>query len=719
MALVSDLNTVPLSGYIHIDALLDQGPDWNYLTPYTNKILYTFSVASGNESDVSGQVSFSASQRTHTVEALRYLGQLTGIQFVETTDGNAAQLHFANVDITHSAQTTGLCSWRTSYSYSGNTVTRYEVDAYIYLDNREFAFQNTNLTPGTEGYETLLHELGHALGLKHPFETTTGNTTTLPSWQDNSSNTLMSYRAYGGPYAQMSQYDVAALMWLYGGDGLGGKLGADGAGRFLLGTLSADSLTGTAGDDVLMGAAGNDVLNGGAGNDTAEFINVRSAYVVTASGSEVVVRDASNSLGNDGSDRISNIELFRFTDGMFTLAQLLGQDKTAPEAPWISVQRNEAGYTNSNTPAIFGMAEAHATVRVMRGDSVIATTTANSSGSWTVTLNSLADGVHTLTARAVDAAGNVSLPSTQLTFAVDERAPVAPTIEINRDATGLIGGNRALFTGSGEAGATIRVSEGATVLGTTVVSADGSWTLETGALTATTHTVSAVAVDAADNASPASAALAFRVDARSGFAGTSGEDRFSALSGNNVYDGRAGIDSTVFGSSRANFTVSRSGDAVTVADRSGAGGTDTLFDVERLQFGDAALALDIDGNGGQAYRIYNAVLNRTPDAAGLGFWIDGMDDGMSLREVAGHFMNSNEFRSNFGENLSNSQLVNTLYQNILDRAPEPAGVDYWVGALDAGVITQPEALAMISESAENRAGVDPAISNGFVYDPWA
>jgi hypothetical protein len=718
MALVSDLNTVPLSGYTHIDALLDQGPDWNYITPYTNTILYTFSVASGNESDVSGQVSFSASQRTHTVEALRYLGQLTGIKFVETTDGNGAQLHFANVDITHSPQTTGLCSWRSSYSYIDNTVTRYEVDAYVYLDNREFAFQNTNLTPGTEGYETLLHELGHALGLKHPFETTTGNSVTLPSYQDNTSLTLMSYRSYGGPYAQMSHYDVAALMWLYGGDGLGGKLGADAAGRFLLGTASADNLTGTAGDDVLMGVAGNDVINGGTGNDTAEFTNVRSAYLVTASGSEIVIRDNSNSLGNDGSDRISNVELFRFSDGTFTLSQLLGQDKTAPAAPWISVQRNEAGYTNSNTPSIFGVAEANATVQVLRGATVIATTTANSTGSWDVTLSTLADGSYTLTARAVDAAGNVSMPSTQLTFAVDERAPTAPTIDLNRDASGLIGGSRALFTGTGEAGATIRISEGAALLGTTVVAADGSWTLETGALTATSHTVTAVAVDAADNASPASAALAFRVDTRSGFAGTSGADNFGALSGSNVYDGRAGIDSTMFGNARANFTVTRSGDAVTVADRTG-GDTDTLFNVERLQFGDSVVAVDIDGNGGQAYRIYNAVLDRTPDAAGLGFWIEGMDDGMSLREVAGHFIASNEFRANFGENLSNSQLVNTLYQNILDRAPEQAGVDYWVGALDAGVITQAEALAMISESTENRAKVDPAISNGFVYDPWA
>ncbi|HEU4853195.1 MAG TPA: DUF4214 domain-containing protein [Telluria sp.] len=718
MALVSDLTKVPLSGYLHIDALLDQGPDWNFTTPFSNTILYTFSVASGNEAGETGQVAFSASQRLHTVEAFRYISQLTGINFVETGDGNAAQVHLANMNITQSAQTSGLCSWQTGYSYVGNTITSYSAEAYIYLDNAEFAQQNGNLTPGGGGFETLLHELGHMLGLKHPFETVNGNTTTLPTWQDRNVNTLMSYDSSYGPYAQFSPYDVAALMWLYGGDGLGGKLGVTSNGRYLVGTIAADNLTGTAYDDTLRGDTGDDVVNGGLGNDTIYFSKARSSYQFSTSGTELIVRDMSVS-ANEGIDRISNAELFRFADGTFTLSQLVPVDTTAPQAPWISVPIDAAGYVTTNTPNIFGIAEANAVIQVLRGSAVLATTTANSSGSWNVTLGALADGAYALNARATDAAGNVSQPSVTLNFKVDETAPGAPSFTINRDASGLIAGALPVYTGVAEAGATIRVSEGAVLHGSTTVAADGTWTVTGSALANGSHSVTAVATDAAGNASGTGLPLAFRVDTAAGFSGGNGGDTFTAKSGSNVYDGQAGIDTIAYAGPRDTFAVVRSGATVTVADKGYVGGTDTLFNVERLKFADASVALDLDGNGGQAYRIYNAVLDRAPDTAGLGFWMSGMDKGMSLRDVAGHFIQSAEFVDNFGANLSNLQLVQTLYLNILDRPAEQAGVDYWVAALNSGTIGQADALAMISESAENRAKIDPTISNGFLYDPWA
>jgi len=50
MATVSDITVTPLSGLNHIDALLDKGPDWNFLpNAGSNTIQYTFSISSGNE----------------------------------------------------------------------------------------------------------------------------------------------------------------------------------------------------------------------------------------------------------------------------------------------------------------------------------------------------------------------------------------------------------------------------------------------------------------------------------------------------------------------------------------------------------------------------------------------------------------------------------------------------------------------------------------------
>jgi serralysin len=141
------------------------------------------------------------------------------------------------------------------------------------------------------------------------------------------------------------------------------------------------------------------------------------------------------------------------------------------------------------------------------------------------------------------------------------------------------------------------------------------------------------------------------------------------------------------------------------------GGETALFGVERIQFTDATLAFDFDGIAGQAYRIYQAALARTPDAEGLSYWIRAMDSGLSLREVAQGFLSSSEFIDAYGSAPSIDQYVYGLYENILGRAPESAGFDYWVGELHKGA-SYAQVLEAASESAENIAGVQPSINEG-------
>lgn len=319
MALVSDVTTTQLSSLNHIDALLDSGPGWNWLMPSRNVLYYTFSVTSGNQannSSISGGVTaFNLAQQNACLSQLDYISQLTGITFAVASSGSAADLHFANTDIVSGASIAGLCGWSQGYSYNdSNTVTSYTAGAYIYLDNVEFRTENATPTAGNSGYATLLHELGHALGLKHPFD----GTPTLPSLEDNSANSIMSYTDSGGPYSTFRPYDVAALMWLYGGDGLGGALGASSSGRYLTGNADVnaingssgnDKLLGLAGNDVLTGLAGNDNLDGGAGIDTGGYTTARSNYSILKTSAGFTV-----SGGTDGVDTISNVERLRFTD---------------------------------------------------------------------------------------------------------------------------------------------------------------------------------------------------------------------------------------------------------------------------------------------------------------------------------------------------------------------------------------------------------------------
>jgi hypothetical protein len=97
--------------------------------------------------------------------------------------------------------------------------------------------------------------------------------------------------------------------------------------------------------------------------------------------------------------------------------------------------------------------------------------------------------------------------------------------------------------------------------------------------------------------------------------GYEGNDRFLSTAGNDVFDGGDGLDAITFEGSWRDFVLSGSGSNWTVRDTSSSGtneGTDTLTGVERLGFADKAVALDIDGNAGKAYRVYKAAFARDP-----------------------------------------------------------------------------------------------------------
>ena len=77
---------------------------------------------------------------------------------------------------------------------------------------------------GSYPYLTLMHKLGHALGLKHTFEASGISTAELPPAYDGYHFSIMSYTAYAGepgtnanfnPTTPML-YDIAAIQYLYG-----------------------------------------------------------------------------------------------------------------------------------------------------------------------------------------------------------------------------------------------------------------------------------------------------------------------------------------------------------------------------------------------------------------------------------------------------------------------------------------------------------------------
>jgi hypothetical protein len=189
----------------------------------------------------------------------------------------------------------------------------------------------------------------------------------------------------------------------------------------------------------------------------------------------------------------------------------------------------------------------------------------------------------------------------------------------------------------------------------------------------------------------------------------------AAVAGESKVAGQGGLDTLVYASARAGATIAADGGTVSVTDA--AGNHATLSNVERIQFSDGMVALDVNGTAGEAYRLYQAAFDRTPDKAGLGYWIAAMDKGMTLTQAAAGFSGSAEFANLYGAHATDTQFVQALYQNVLHRAGDGAGADFWMHAL-ASSTTRADVLANFSESAENQAQVIGSIQNGIDYLHW-
>ncbi|PRF70567.1 hypothetical protein C6Q09_12865 [Burkholderia multivorans] len=181
-------------------------------------------------------------------------------------------------------------------------------------------------------------------------------------------------------------------------------------------------------------------------------------------------------------------------------------DVTAPAAPVIAGVTDDVGSvlgaivsggsTDDTAPTLSGTAEAGSTINVYDGTTLLGTTTADASGSWSFTpASALGEGAHSLTVTATDSSGNVSTPSTAFDLTVDTTAPAAPAVNAT-DGTSL--------SGAAEAGATIQIDTNGdgTPDATVTADASGTWTYTPSAPLPVGTQIGVTASDAAGNTSP-------------------------------------------------------------------------------------------------------------------------------------------------------------------------------------------------------------------------
>ena len=128
------------------------------------------------------------------------------------------------------------------------------------------------------------------------------------------------------------------------------------------------------------------------------------------------------------------------------------------------------------------------------GSTVLGTTTANASGVWAFTPTGLAQGAQTITASETNAAGLTGTSS--LTFTYDTAAPTVTVALAHDTGANNVTSNDAL-TGTADANATVTLTEGSTVLGTTTANASGVWSFTPTGLAQGAQTITASETNAA------------------------------------------------------------------------------------------------------------------------------------------------------------------------------------------------------------------------------
>lgn len=156
---------------------------------------------------------FNSVQATQVRSILKMYSSVVNLNFVEVTESASThgELRYAETDATG-----------TAWAYLPSTSP---LGGDAWFNNSKNYYDNP--VKGNYAYLTMMHETGHALGLKHP-HTSSGVFGVMPTDHDSLEYTVMSYRPYvgastggytvaNGSYPQtLMMDDIAALQYMYG-----------------------------------------------------------------------------------------------------------------------------------------------------------------------------------------------------------------------------------------------------------------------------------------------------------------------------------------------------------------------------------------------------------------------------------------------------------------------------------------------------------------------
>lgn len=211
---------LPLSHISYIDSLLSRS-QWNTANGQAVNLTYSFpGTGSTNSTFASGITevdvkwyALSSYEQTQFKAALSAWSEVANLHFNQVKDDSTSQGQI-RVAFSQAVATDGSNGWA---HYPGTS--REAGDVWL-------SPKLTNFDAGAHPFRTMIHELGHAIGLKHSFEGEPNNSAILTGVHDTVQYSMMAYNSYSGagylsdghhvqPTTPML-YDIAAIQFLYG-----------------------------------------------------------------------------------------------------------------------------------------------------------------------------------------------------------------------------------------------------------------------------------------------------------------------------------------------------------------------------------------------------------------------------------------------------------------------------------------------------------------------
>ena len=173
-------------------------------------------------------------------------------------------------------------------------------------------------------------------------------------------------------------------------------------------------------------------------------------------------------------------------------------------------------------------------------------------------------------------------------------------------------------------------------------------------------------------------------------------DTIKGSPGIDFFDGGLGLDTVVYSGPQERYTINKTGNRYVVSEPTGSDDTDYLSNIERLQFANGKVALDVEnGNAGEAAKLIGALLGPTyvKDKVLAGIVINLLDQKYTSDTIANLGLATPMFLSMAGSS-SNTDFVKQVFNNVVGRPPNPSESSTYVNMLEAG--TSQSALALMA-----------------------